>query len=155
MMLHFPPEVDQVLAVGTNFLFLLRSTWCSSRRSLWTTGPSNTAHSRFHDCTLLRAARLSDSHRTRIPHPCVVAAQHILHTRPPDAHLTRASGTACFFWGTGNLFLLVCLCMRRARDSLPLFATRNQPLLRLKFINQRVQDRLAPVIWRAVTTQTP
>jgi hypothetical protein len=32
-------------------------------------------------------------------------------------------------------------------------ATRTQLLLRLNFINQRVQDKL--VIWRAVTTQTP
>ena len=47
-------------------------------------GRAYTAHSCFHGCTLLRAARLSGFPRTR-PHPCVVAAHHILHARPPDA----------------------------------------------------------------------
>jgi hypothetical protein len=53
-------------------------------RTLRITGRAKTAHSSFHDCTLLRAARLSGFPRTR-PHPCVVAAHHLLHMHPPDA----------------------------------------------------------------------
>ena len=56
----------------------------TSHRTLRKTGRAYTAHSCFHGCTLLRAARLSGFPRTR-PHPCVVAAHHILHARPPDA----------------------------------------------------------------------
>jgi hypothetical protein len=40
----------------------------TSPHSLRNTGPANTAYSRFHGHTLLRAARLSGSHRTRISH---------------------------------------------------------------------------------------
>ena len=43
----------------------------------------NTARISYLGCAL-RTARLSGFPRTR-PHPCVVAAHHILHARPPDA----------------------------------------------------------------------
>jgi len=49
-----------------------------SPRTLRITGRAKTSHRSFHGCTLLRAARLSGFPRTR-PHPCVVAAHHILH----------------------------------------------------------------------------
>ena len=48
-----------------------------------TTGTVNTARISYLGCAL-RTARLSGFPRTR-PHPCVVAAHHILHARPPDA----------------------------------------------------------------------
>jgi len=46
-------------------------------------GTVNTARISYLGCAL-RTARLSGFPRTR-PHPCVVAAHHILHARPPDA----------------------------------------------------------------------
>jgi hypothetical protein len=52
-------------------------------------GPVQTALGSSHGCSP-SASCPSDRH---ILHPCVVAAQHILHARPPDTHLPHASGT--------------------------------------------------------------
>ena len=64
--------------------------------------------------------------------------------------LTFSLGGPFISWGSvqGVFFssiAVVCLRVRRTRHSLPLFATTTHPFLRLKFLNQRVQDKI--VIW--------
>jgi hypothetical protein len=72
-------------------------------------GPGSTALGSFHGCN--PSTSCPGDHCT--PHPCVVAACHLIHTRPPDIHV------ACLAYprSLSNIYFSLGLRRPRSRNS--------------------------------------